>query len=97
MTLLSEAREFEASLEKEIKVLKKPDGKANSDTLAHKESILSALQNAKGAYPQQMLLSQIRYLQFAVGGSADQLPGKDTQIRLQELKKALQQLKAQAP
>ena len=97
MTLLSEAREFEASLEKEIKVLKKPDEKANSDALAHKESILSALQNAKGAYPQQMLLSQIRYLQFAVGGSADQLPGKDTQIRLQELKKALQQLKAQAP
>jgi hypothetical protein len=93
LDLLSEARQFEASLEKEIKGLKKQDNK--SGALVKKEAVLEQLQNAKGAYPQQMLLSQIGYLQYAVGGN-DQLPGKDAQLRLAELQQQLKNLKADA-
>ncbi|MDT0607595.1 VPS10 domain-containing protein [Croceitalea rosinachiae] len=95
LDLLSEARQFEASLEKEIKGLKKQTTKENTDIQSKKESILASLKNAEGAYPQQMLLSQIAYLQYAVG-SADQVPGKDAQLRLAELQKQLKALKAQA-
>jgi len=93
LDLLSEARQFEASLEKEIKGLKQQDNK--SGALAKKEAVLEQLQNAEGAYPQQMLLSQIGYLQYAVGGN-DQLPGKDAQLRLAELQQQLKNLKADA-
>jgi photosystem II stability/assembly factor-like uncharacterized protein len=96
INLLSEARRFEASLEKEIKALKKETEEVDSDTLTKKETILKKLKNAEGAYPQQMLLTQIGYLQYAVGGSADQRPGKDAQQRLKELKEQLKSLKEEA-
>ncbi|KPM33432.1 Glycosyl hydrolase, BNR repeat-containing protein [Croceitalea dokdonensis DOKDO 023] len=87
--LLSEARKLEAALEGEIKTLKRS---GDTISLAKKEVILERLQNADGAYPQQMLLSQIAYLQYAVG-SKDQLPGKDAQLRLRELQEQLKVLK----
>ena len=46
--------------------------------------ILKQLNNDKGAYPQQMLLSQISYL-YNMVSRADQLPGKDATDRLLEL------------
>ena len=93
MALLTEARQFQAQLEKEIKALKDTKGAAEKEQLAQKEKVLNQLKNAKGAYPQQMLVAQIAYLQYAIGGSADQLPGKDTQERLADLKAQLKQLK----
>ena len=46
--------------------------------------LLKQLNNEKGAYPQQMLISQISYLLNMVS-RADQLPGKDATDRLVEL------------
>ncbi|MDT0621542.1 VPS10 domain-containing protein [Croceitalea vernalis] len=88
--LLSQARQLEADLEKAIK------SAINSAEKAKKEALLASLKNDKGAYPQQMLLAQIGYLQYAVGGSADQLPGKDAQQRFSELENQLKELKAES-
>jgi len=88
--LLSEARQFEVDLEKAIK------SAVNSAQKEKKEALLASLKNEEGAYPQQMLLAQIGYLQYAVGGSADQLPGKDAQERFTELENQLKELKAES-
>lgn len=76
--LLSEARKLQAQLEKD----KSPKSKAT----------LKLLKNAKGAYPQQMLVSQISYLLNMIS-YADQKPGQEALKRYIDLKKQLAQIK----
>lgn len=96
MALLSEARKLQADLEDKVKKLKGKTAAADQDVLAKSKTMLQQLKNDEGAYPQQMLVAQISYLQYMVG-SADQIPGKDAEIRYQELKTELEALKTTAP
>jgi hypothetical protein len=90
--LHAEAREFQDELEKEVESLKgKADKKNRLDEL---NSLLKELKNDEGAYPQQMLLSQIAYLYYMVNG-ADQVVGKDALDRYEELVAELESLKKQ--
>ena len=84
IALLSEVRLFESKLSKEQDKL---NGKKSKNKIAKFNDIqvlLKQLNNEKGAYPQQMLISQISYLLNMVS-RADQLPGKDATDRLVEL------------
>jgi photosystem II stability/assembly factor-like uncharacterized protein len=84
--LLSEARKFQVTLEDAV-------AKATSSAeKARLETLLNQLKNAEGAYPQQMLLSQIEYVYGMLAGT-DQRPGQDTVKRLQDLQVAFQNLK----
>ena len=85
LDLLTEARKLQASLESDIK---KAQGSKKSDL----ESLLKALKNDDGAYPQQMLVAQIAYLSYIVGG-ADKKPGQEEIERLKELKVQLNEIK----
>lgn len=92
-SLLNDARKLQNKLEKEIKELEK---KENSlDRLTKIKPILKQLKNEKGAYPQQMLVSQISYL-YNIISSADQVVGKDATERFQELTVQLNTLKQNA-
>lgn len=85
--LLSDARKFQSELEKESK-------KAKGNRLDTINAVLKQLKNAEGAYPQQMLVSQISYLMYMVS-SADQLPGQEAKDRYEELVKQFNSVKAQ--
>ncbi len=94
--LLSEARKLEASLEKEAKSLKKKKAKAKVARLKQIKTVLKQLQNEKkGAYPQQMLLSQMSYLLNMIS-RADQLPGEEAKNRYDELVVQFNKLKQEA-
>lgn len=80
MDLLSEARQFQNTLEKEATSLQ---GK-KSVRLNKVNTALKQLKNASGAYPQQMLVSQISFLLNMIS-SADQIPGQDAKNRFKEL------------
>jgi len=88
--LLSEARQFHNEVEDAIAKEKKES--TTEGRLAKLEDISAMLTNDKGAYPQQMLLSQIGYLLNMVSG-ADQLPGQEAEDRLQELTKQFKEVK----
>lgn len=62
LDLLTEARKFQSKLEAEIK-------KSKGDRKESLESVLKAIKNDEGAYPQQMLVPQISYLSYIVGGA----------------------------
>ncbi|MEO0571930.1 MAG: hypothetical protein AAF039_09510 [Bacteroidota bacterium] len=94
MALLSEARLFQESLERESKKLEDKEDEVSKDRLEKLESILRQLKNDEGAYPQQMLVAQISYLFNMVNG-ADQEIGTDVQLRFVELEKQLATLKKQ--
>jgi len=94
--LLSNARKLEASLEKEAKSLKKKKAKAKVARLEQINTVLKQLQNEKkGAYPQQMMLSQISYLLNMIS-RADQLPGEEAKNRYDELVVQFNKLKQEA-
>ncbi|TJY33367.1 hypothetical protein [Pontimicrobium aquaticum] len=93
--LLSNARKLETSLEKEAKSLKKKKAKAKAERLEQIEKTLKQLQNAKGAYPQQMMLSQMSYLLNMIS-RADQLPGEEAKNRYEELVMQFNKLKQEA-
>ena len=78
--------------EKEAKELKDKKGRVSKQRLELVESTLSRLKNAEGAYPQQMMVSQISYLLNMVSG-ADQEIGKDATVRLLDLGKQFDELK----
>lgn len=88
LDLLTKARKFQSKLEAEIKK-SKGDGKESL------ESVLKAIKNDEGAYPQQMLVSQIAYLSYIVGG-ADKIPGNEEVERLKDLEQQLQAVKQKA-
>ncbi len=88
--LLNEAKQLEADLETELEALEK--NSANSVKSATTKETLQQLKNAEGAYPQQMLVSQIGYLLNMVSG-ADQLPGEEAEKRYLVLKEELSAIK----
>ena len=85
LDLLTEARKLQASIEADIK---KAQGSKKSDL----ELLLKALKNDDGAYPRQMLVAQIAYLSYIVGGS-DKKPGQEEIERLKELRVQLNEIK----
>ncbi|MDX1463670.1 MAG: hypothetical protein R3359_11485, partial [Marinirhabdus sp.] len=85
--LLSEAKKFQADLEQQIEI--KTETNASTETL---ENTLKKLKNEEGAYPQQMLISQIGYLYYMVS-SADQRPGGEAEKRYESLVSQLEALK----
>ena len=97
--LMSMANKFEEALKTELNALQK---QADSTLLTAEqeakrsalESKLKSLVNEDGPYPQNMLISQIRYL-YGVVSSADQLPGADAYARYKELKEELEKLMQQ--
>ncbi|MCO4820885.1 MAG: hypothetical protein KC469_02375 [Flavobacteriaceae bacterium] len=82
--LLSEANHLVADLEKEAKTLKSKKAKAKILRLEKVNTVLTQLRNAKGAYPQQMLTSQISYVLNMIS-RADQIPGEDAKVRFNDL------------
>ena len=62
--------------------------KSSEERGAKLDALRARLVNASGAYPQQMLQSQVRYLSSMID-RADQRPGRDAYIRLQQLQKAI--------
>ncbi|MET2984776.1 hypothetical protein [Aureibaculum conchae] len=87
INLLSESNKLQSELESEVK-------KAKGNRLEKLKSTLKQLKNDKGAYPQQMLVSQISYLYYMISG-ADQLPGQEAENRYAELVKRVDTLKAE--
>jgi hypothetical protein len=79
--LLSEARKLQNELEEEAKQLDGKKAKVKKERLEQVETVLKQLKNDEGAYPQQMLVSQISYLLNMISG-ADQLPGRDAEQRV---------------
>lgn len=90
--LLSQARKLQADLEEEAKSLKEEGGQ--EARLATIETVVNQLKNAKGAYPQQMLVAQIAYLYYMIS-EADQVIGADGSQRYQELVAEFEKLKKQ--
>ncbi|PHN92231.1 hypothetical protein CSC80_14775 [Maribacter sp. 6B07] len=88
LDLLTKARKFQSKLEAEIK-------KSKGDRKESLESVLKAIKNDEGAYPQQMLIPQIAYLSYIVGG-ADKIPGNEEVERLKDLEQQLQAVKQKA-
>ena len=82
VALISDAQTFQESLEQEVKKLKGVASK--SDRLKKVEAALKALKTEDGAYPQPMLNDQIMYL-YGMISDADQIPGKEAEIRYNEL------------
>ncbi|SDQ63656.1 WD40/YVTN/BNR-like repeat-containing protein [Flagellimonas zhangzhouensis] len=90
MDLLSEARKYQDKLETEIKKLKK--SKIGEAKLEAYESALKQLKNEDGAYPQNMMVSQISYL-YNIMGSSDKVLGQEEKDRYQELLTQFNELK----
>ncbi|MGB5553107.1 MAG: hypothetical protein WBM83_00515 [Flavobacteriaceae bacterium] len=92
ITVLSEARKLQADLEKEAKELEGKKSKAKSTRLELVKNVLKKLKNEEGAYPQEMLVSQISYLLYMISG-ADQLPGQEATARYKELVSQFEKVK----
>ena len=92
VVLLTKARKLQESLEKEAKSLKGKKGKAKVKRLEKIHNTLTLLKNKKGAYPQQMLVSQISYL-LNITNNADQLPGQDALQRFEALTNQFKKIK----
>jgi photosystem II stability/assembly factor-like uncharacterized protein len=92
IALLSEARKLQADLEEEAKELDGKKSKAKKERLEKVEAVLKQLKNDEGAYPQQMLVSQISYLLNMISG-ADQLPGRDAGQRFTVLRTQFNKIK----
>ncbi|QIE58426.1 hypothetical protein G5B37_02255 [Rasiella rasia] len=90
--LLSEAKKLQVTIEQRLEELTENNASPNAGSILKFETALSTLKNDEGAYPQQMLLSQISYL-LNMTGRADQLPGNEAENRLIELRKLLDALK----
>lgn len=93
--LLSDARRLQDHLEKEAKSLKDKKTKDKVERLEKVNTVLSQLKNDDGAYPKQMLVSQISYLLNILDG-ADKLPGQEEKDRYQELFLQLSEVKESA-
>lgn len=84
--LLSEARRKLSSLEKEKSKLQKMKDKSSEDKkqLEETNKLISLLQTKEGIYEKPQLIAQISYLYNQLT-DADQLPGKETIDRYEEL------------
>ncbi|MEM9077747.1 MAG: hypothetical protein AAGC43_11935 [Bacteroidota bacterium] len=93
VNLLSEARQLQERLEKEAEALEEKGEKVNQERLETINTAITQLKNDEGAYPQQMLVAQISYINYMVN-SADQVIGKDVLNRYDELKAQLMKIKS---
>jgi photosystem II stability/assembly factor-like uncharacterized protein len=91
IALLSDARRFQDRLETEVKTLKDKKGRRAKKRLTQLNATLQEIKNDDGAYPQQMLVSQISYLYNMVNG-VDQVIGKDVLDRYKELAERFKEL-----
>lgn len=87
--LLSEARQFQESLQQKIK---NTNDKEEKEAL---EAVLKDIKNDDGAYPQQMMIAQISYLSNIIG-RADKKPGNEELERFKELQKQFKEVKQKA-
>jgi hypothetical protein len=92
VALLTEARKLEKVLEEEAESLKNKKTKAKVNRLEKINNTLKLLKNEDGAYPQEMLISQISYL-FNLINDADQIPGQDAVNRLEVLTNQFETIK----
>ena len=94
IALLSSAKKMADEIEKDLKKLKAKAGLGTEEKarLEKLNSLKNKMINAKGAYPQNMFISQLSYLYGIVNG-ADQVPGNDVMVRLEELKAEFEVLK----
>ena len=81
------------ALEREADSLK--DKKEQEEQLKQVSSLLEQIKNDEGAYPQEMLLSQVSYLYNMING-ADQVPGQDALNRYKELVTEYEAVRAEA-
>jgi photosystem II stability/assembly factor-like uncharacterized protein len=88
--LHEEVHRFQEELEKEIESLKGKDDQEKR--LQEVGLLLAEVKNDEGAYPQEMLLSQVSYLYSMVNG-ADQVLGEDASKRYEELSAKFEELK----
>ena len=89
ISLLSKARYMEKTYEE---ILENKNEETPEADIEEVKSILKQLKNDEGAYPQQMLTSQIGYLLNMVSG-ADQVVGQDALKRYEDLRNELAKLK----
>jgi photosystem II stability/assembly factor-like uncharacterized protein len=95
---MDEARAFQTHLDQLIKEIdeKEVKGKRKKEKSANERSRLEGIRaemvNESGPYPENKLMSQISYL-YSMISRADQRPGKDAYVRLQELTDRLDELK----
>ncbi len=87
---ISEVQRYQTSLEEEAKSLKAANN--TTDRLKKVEAAISHLKTGDGAYPQPMLNDQILYL-YNMIGDADQIPGKEAELRLEELSGMFEKIK----
>jgi len=90
--LLSEARKMQVNLEQELELLVNNNSEVKTERIATLKGVIAQLKNEEGAYPQQMLISQIGYLLNMVS-NADQVPGDEAQARYEALLLQLTTLK----
>ena len=95
-SLLSEARQLQYRLEKEIKELEAKEDEGHKSRAQNLKTVLQQLKNDEGAYPQQVLVAQISYIYYMVNG-ADQVIGKDVMERYDELKALFGQTQKRSP
>jgi hypothetical protein len=89
----SEAREAAATVARAIERLSAAGG--NNATVASLKSLQSKLVTADGPYPQPMLIDQLSSIS-RMAGSADQKVGRSTFEYLEELRKRLTAIQAEA-
>jgi len=92
LVLLSEAKQLENTIETQLEDLKANNANPNPGNIGSLENTLQKLKNNDGAYPQQMLISQIGYL-YNMVSQADQLPGHEAEARYEALRMQLEGLR----
>ncbi len=93
--MLSEARQFEQTVEKEHEALEKRSADLTpeeAERLLLVTDVLNDVKTAEIIYPQPMLVRQISYLLNMISG-ADQAPGVEAADRLTELSARFAELK----
>ncbi|MEO1014367.1 MAG: hypothetical protein AAFX08_04180 [Pseudomonadota bacterium] len=94
---LSEARRLADELSSEKDALEAMDGPLKDNEAARLATLTLAMADLKtkeeGFYQQPMLIDQLRYLYFMLGG-ADQAPGQDAIARFEELSESFAAIKA---
>ena len=88
--VLSQARQLEDRLNKELKKLKRADSQT-SDRKTTLETVLADLRKKDITYPRPKLIDQMEYL-YGMTNRADQAMGKDAYDQLEALSKAFEEL-----
>ncbi len=95
VSLLSEARKTQDTLEKEYKKISATQKMSNADKekLKMLEATLTNLVTENGTYMQPKLIDQISYLYNVVSGGGSKMPNSDAISRFEELNKQFEEIK----